>query len=110
MLDGGKVIFSQQTDKNELDIGGFESVKNLTVAVSATADNYMDSGVSSLALANPVGVECVGGGNAAEAYSVFTTSGVKVAENATTKEMRNILPKGVYVLKGRGGAGKIFIR
>lgn len=110
VLDGGKVIFSQHTDKNELDIGGFESVKNLTVAVSATADNYMDSGVSSLALANPVGVESIKGGNSVESYSVFTTSGVKVAENATTKEMHSILPKGVYVLKGRDGARKFFVR
>ena len=110
VLDGGKVVFSQLTDRNELEIGGFENVKNLTVAVSATAGNYMDSGVSSLAFANPVGVESAKGGNAAEAYSVFTTSGVRVAENATTKEMHGILPKGVYILKGRNGAKKSIIR
>lgn len=110
VLDGDKVIFSQHTEEKKMEIGGFDNVKNLTVAVSATADNYIDSEASRIAFANPVGVESTIGGIDADTYSIFTTSGVKVDENVSPENIHATQPKGVYIIKGRNVSKRILIK
>ena len=108
--DGDKTLLTRQTENCTLDIGGFESVKNLKVTVGATADDYMDSDMSSIEFENPVGVENIKNAEDAELFDVFTISGIKVAEKVRAEKVEDMPEKGVYILKGKNGVRKIMVR
>ena len=108
--DGDKTLLTRQTENCTLDIGGFESVKNLKVTVGATADDYMDSDMSSIEFENPVGVENIKNAEDAELFDVFTISGIKVAEKVRAEKVKDMPEKGVYILKGKNGVRKIMVR
>lgn len=110
LADGTGTVYTAVTDTNAVDLGAFESYKNLTLKVTALADNYIQSAASALDFSNPVGIKTIARPDTHILYNVYTPSGVLVLSNATEEQASLTLQRGIYILRGHSSARKILVR
>lgn len=107
--DAGNPVYSHDFDGCTNDIGGFPSIKQLTLKVWAQADDYITSGAARTTFENPVGIA----GTTLDAgtlYDVYDTAGVKLLGGVTSAEISGKLDRGIYVIKSHDGTRKLIVK
>lgn len=108
--DGAALLHSLTAQSPSATIPGFPEARSLTVHVTATAADYLDSPTAMATLDNPVGIRSAKAGTApARLYDVFTASGERVLRRATEADARRLLPKGIYIMRGETAARKLLV-
>lgn len=106
--DGATLLHSLTAQSPTATIPGFPGAKSLTVYVTATASDYINSPTAGATLENPVGIRSAQLAPA-QPCDVFTLAGERVLRQATEADARRLLPKGIYIMRGGTAARKLLV-
>ncbi len=111
LVDGDSTVYVALADSNSIELGGFPDCNNLTLKVTAMADNYIASETSVLDFNNPVGISWAKRNADGTSWSVYSVSGVCLKTGIKEDTLKERLPKGVYILRSDSGCTqKLLVR
>lgn len=110
--DGATRLHTLTTSTPTATIPAFAEAKNLTVYITATAADYLNSPTSKATLENPVGIHSATTAPASTPlyYDVFTSAGERVLSAATEASARRSLPKGIYIMRSGTEVRKLLVK
>lgn len=110
--NGATRLYALTTATPTATIPAFAEAKNLTVYITATAADYLNSPTSKATLENPVGIHPAKAAAAPAQlyYDVFTTAGERVLSATTEAAARRSLPKGIYIMRSGAAVRKLLVK
>lgn len=105
---GDSVLMKSVTADTTVNIGQHKDFHNLTVSVTATASDYIDSAPSLYSFLNPTGISRITGEK--KTYDVYSPAGILLRRAVSADHATDGLERGVYILRSGTDSHKVLVK